>query len=437
MKKVLVIAYYWPPSGSSSVQRVLKFCKYLGEFGWQPVVLTVRAGHYSAADGTFLQEIPASTAVYRTKSLEPHSGYKAFTGVHKDAEIPVNVMEEKNANWKKRVAFWIRINVFLPDSRIGWAPYAVRRGKKILKDEDIKVIFSSAPPATAHLIAKKLSRWSGTPWVADFRDPWTNIYYKQQSGRFFLSRIIDESLEKASLRAADAVTSVSDLDIKTDYYPKAPAERKYFYLPNGYDEEDFAGYAPATRSARRKDAVFITHIGSVGAERVPRNLLKAVAMLRDEGAITPENFSLTFIGNTESSLVLESKKLGVEELIALFPYVPHKDIFVHMREATVLLLLITNVKDSAGIVPGKTFEYLRSGVPLLVFGDTDGEVARIIAETGTGETFDYEDYDGVLRYLRTLLSASPGEYRPRSETIHSYERRILTKKLAEIFDSLA
>ena len=439
MKNVLIIAYYWPPSGSSSVQRVLKFTKYLAEFGWRAIVLTVNEGHYSAIDTTFVEEIPASVKIFRVKSIEPHTSYKLFAGMKSNKEIPVNVMEEKNASWLKKIAFWIRVDLFIPDSRIGWIPFAIKQGKKILKNEKIDIIFSSAPPATVHLIARKLSKWAGLKWVADFRDPWTNIYYKKQFKRFILSKKLDEKLEKQVLQSADAVTSVSNLDLTTDYYPKAPDEKKYYYIPNGYDDDDYKSYSSKIIKNKKNNKIIITHIGSVGDERVPKNLFTAVAVLHRDNIINPNTFNITFIGNNEPSLLAECKKRGIEDYIKLIAYVPHKHIFAYMQESTVLLLLITNVNDSGGIVPGKTFEYLRSGKPLLVFGSEDGEVATIVERTKSGVTIDYNNYDKTYHYLHKLINNSLNDgckIRQHAQNIEMYSRKNLTKNLVDVFNTL-
>src|SRR6056297_643237 len=153
MKKVLIITYYWPPSGGPGVQRVLKFAKYLPEFGWQPIILTVKNGEYPAHDESLRKDIPESCKVYKTPALEPFSLYKKFTGMAEDERIPTAALTEKKTNWKKKVAHWIRLNLFIPDAKIGWIPYAVKAGKHIIQKENPDTIFSSSPPPTVNLIA--------------------------------------------------------------------------------------------------------------------------------------------------------------------------------------------------------------------------------------------------------------------------------------------
>jgi hypothetical protein len=158
MKKVLIITYYWPPAGGPGVQRVLKFAKYLPEFGWQPLVLTVKNGEYPAYDKSLKNDIPPECKVYTTKSIEPFKLYKKFTGMAENEAIPVATLTENKKNWKKRLAYWIRLNLFIPDAKIGWIPFAVKAGKKIIQEEKPDIILSSSPPPTVHLIAKKLAK---------------------------------------------------------------------------------------------------------------------------------------------------------------------------------------------------------------------------------------------------------------------------------------
>ena len=439
MKKVLIVTYYWPPSGNSGVQRIVKFAKYLPEFGWQPIILTVNMGQYNAIDKSFEREISESAKIFRTPIFEPHTIYKKFTGIKSNEKIPVSATTEKNVGFRKKIAFWMRLNLFIPDARVGWIPFAIKKGKSIIKNENIDLIFSSAPPPSVHLIAKKLSDMSKIKWVADFRDPWTNIHYFENYKRSLISREIDEKLERSVLNSADAVTSVSKLDIEEDYSTKVSDIRKFFYIPNGYDEDDFRKYSSIGINKPIGNKIDFLHIGTIGEERIPKNFFKAVARLKKKNIIKPENFSITFVGNIESSLIDEYKKHGITEHITLIPYVSHEKIFTYMKECTILLLLITNTSRNKGIVPGKTFEYLRSGKPLLVFGSVEGEVAKIVDQTKAGNVIRYEDFDSTYNYLEMLLkdfSNGKFEYNRESDNIVMYERRNLTKQLVDLFEIL-
>jgi glycosyltransferase involved in cell wall biosynthesis len=208
MKKVLIITYYWPPGGGAGIYRVLKFAKYLPQFNWQPIILTVKQGTYPVIDHGLEKDVPSNCPVYRCKSIEPFGIYKKFTGRNSDEAIPDYVFYAKNS-LKDHISRWIRFNCFIPDSRMGWTPSAVKIGLKIIKTEHIDLIFSSSPPNTVQVIANQLARKSGIKWVADFRDPWTDALTYQGIRRSFLTTYIDHRLERNVLQRADAITCVN------------------------------------------------------------------------------------------------------------------------------------------------------------------------------------------------------------------------------------
>jgi hypothetical protein len=191
MKKVLIITYYWPPAGGPGVQRVLKFVKYLPELGWQPLVLTVKKGEYPAIDETLAKNIPPECKVFKTNIFEPSDLYKRFLGMDDKAKIPTAVLADNNPGLKKQIANLIRLNFFIPDAKIGWKKFAVEEGLKIIETEKPDLIFSSSPPPTVHLIAKKLAAKTNLKWVADFRDPWTDIHYYEKQPRLFFAKYLD------------------------------------------------------------------------------------------------------------------------------------------------------------------------------------------------------------------------------------------------------
>ena len=210
MRKVLIIAYYWPPAGGAGVQRVLKFAKYLPQFGWEPVILTVETPDSPIEDYSLLEDIPPNTKVYKTKALEPFNFYKKVTGRKKEEKISSDILvDNSRSSFVEKLSKWIRLNLFIPDAKIGWIPYAVKNGLKIINDENIDLIFSSSPPHTIQKIGKKLSKKSKLKWVADFRDPWMEIVHYQNVRRNFITKYIDSKLEKSILKTADGITTIS------------------------------------------------------------------------------------------------------------------------------------------------------------------------------------------------------------------------------------
>jgi hypothetical protein len=435
MKKVLIITYYWPPAGGPGVQRILKFAKYLPQYNWQPIVLTVKQGEYPAIDHSLTKEIDSCIQVVKTNSLEPGIIYKKFTGLKKEDQIPVAVLAEEEENWRKKIAHWIRLNLFIPDAKIGWLPFAIYKGKNIIRDEKPEIIFSSSPPPTVHLIARKLKKYSGLKWVADFRDPWTDIHYYENKPRLKWIENMDKKLEHSILDHADKIVCISKLDIEM-YFKHRIQGDKCIHIPNGYDESDFKGIQPHGTSG---DIFHIIHLGAAGKERNPTNLFKAIKKLSDKSIIHPGSFCLTFIGKVEQEVMTSFKEYSILDYIKCIPYLPHKEALNHCVNASIMLLLITQSEKNIRILPGKTFEYMRLGIPLLALGPEKGEVARILNESKAGKVIDYKNeqdiYDFILKAYRkwsnkeeNLLTA--GNY------IQRYERKNLTGELALVFNDI-
>ncbi len=436
MKKVLIIAFYWPPSGSSSVQRAVKFVKYLPKFNWQPVILTVEKGTFNAFDHSLEKEIPAEVPIYRSKIFEPHNFYQKFTEGKVKEAIPLDAMAEESSSWKKRLAFWLRLNVFVPDSRIGWLPYAIKAGKEIIEKEKIDIIFSTSPPPTVHLIAKKLARWSGLKWVADFRDPWTNIHYLKNSARLAIAQKIDEKLERNVLNAADAIVAVSQYDIQNDYSRKVREKNKIYYIPNGYDESDYREHIDPDFRLEDERKFKMGHIGTLTDDRIPEKFFQVLSVLKNEKRIDEENFCLYLIGQVSDSAIQLLNELDIFDLVKIVPYLPHREIFNYYNSMDALLLLTYR---SPANIPGKTFEYMRAGKPILVIGNKNGEAAKVLRNTSLSRIAEYDDSKEIYRKFLEIFNSTRKEEPPdrNRETIEWFERRNLTGKLAEIFNKLS
>ncbi len=434
MKKVLLITYYWPPAGGPGVQRILKFAKYFPQFGWQPLILTVANGEYPAIDESLTGEIPEDGIIFKTRSLEPNQLYKKFVGLKKDSSVPISVLAEENRSLKQSVAHWIRLNLFLPDAKVGWLPYALSEGKKIISDHQPDIIFSSSPPPTAHLIARKLKAYSQVKWVADFRDPWTDIHYYENQNRLAITKWFDRKLEKKVLNDADRIVCISKLDIEQDFFKKTAAE-KCINIPNGYDDQDFENLNP---KPEREKKFTLLHLGAVGTERNPVQLFKAVHTLYKKNILTPDSFTLRFIGNIEKEVLNTIKQEMISDFVEVIDYMPHTQAIEETERASAMLLLVTQSKKNIRILPGKTFEYLRTGKPVLALGPQGGEVDRILSEVQGGKLIEYEDREKIQSYLISLIDAWHDDtmHYARPELIKKYERKNLTADLVRVFEEL-
>jgi len=435
LKKVLIITYYWPPAGGPGVQRVLKFAKYLPEFGWQPSILTVKNGEYPAIDISLQKEIPVNCKVYNTFSLEPNFVYKKFTGMGSDEKIPTAVLAAENTNWKKRLANWIRLNLFIPDAKIGWISFAVRKGKKIIKAERPDIIFSSSPPPTVHLIARKLSKWSGIKWVADFRDPWTDIYHYDRVNYSRFADLLNKIKERNVLKNLDGLTIVSTGLVRLlDQKVNKPLISKI--IPNGYDQDDFAYISQSKKSNK----FTIAYAGKITDQQNPINFWKAIRKIVCENQNFRETLEILLIGKIAPSIIEHIRENSLNEYLVTPGYLEHTDVLKRLNAAEIMLLLIPDTDKNEGILTGKLFEYLALKKFILGFGPIKGNAAKILKRTKCGEMLAYSNFEGITNLLEARFIAwEKGEYFSKSinkNEILKYDRKQLTSELAEFLQEI-
>lgn len=425
MKKVLIVTYYWPPAGGAGVQRVLKFVKYLPEFGWKPYVLTVQHPDAPVYDESLAGDIPNEAVIIKTKSLEPFSFYKKFTGKKPTDTIPNDVLiPKKNISLREKFARWVRANIFIPDAKIGWIPFAVKQGKKIIEKEKIDLIFSSAPPPTVAIIGRKLAEATKVKWVADFRDPWLEIVYYQSLKRSRLAVVIDSRLEKKTISSADAIVTISE-DI-VNLFRKKIGEKKYFIIPNGYDETDFV------KVKNPKNEKFtMAYTGSVSKDRVPYPLFAALSKFKEEGI---EDLHYRFAGRFAPEFHEEIERRGLEKYFELMPFVPHNESTKILLHSDVLLLVIDNVPDNKGFLTGKMFEYLGCKKPIFAIGPLDGDANKILRQTDSGKMIDYKDEEGAYKLLKEFYENWKENKQPFTFKSEEYSRKEITKELTKVFE---
>ncbi len=422
MNKVLIVTYYWPPAGGAGVQRVLKFAKYLPQFGWEPVILTVEKPDAPIYDESLLVDIPDGCKVYRSKGFEPFDLYKKFTG-KKGEYIPADVLIKKDVSIKEKLAKWVRANLFIPDAKIGWFPKAVKTGMKIIEEEKIDIIFSTAPPPTTALIAKSLAEKSGLPWVADFRDPWLEIVYYQSLKRSKPTIMIDSVLEKKCLKRADIITTVSK-NLAELFNSKVPAD-KYRVIPNGYDETDFHEIEHS-----KNEKFTIAYTGALSKDRVPYPLLSALQKVKEEGL----KIQLRFAGRFCPEFLEEIEKRNIKDMFNISGFVPHSESTKILQTADALLLVVDNVPDNKGFLTGKVFEYLGSRKPIFAIGPVDGDANEIITLADAGKMVDYKDDNGAYELLKKYYSDWESGTSQFNFNVEKYSRKNLTKELVKIFE---
>ncbi|MDX9780372.1 MAG: glycosyltransferase [bacterium] len=428
MKRVLIITYYWPPAGGPGVQRVLKFAKYLPGYGWEPLILTVKDGEYPARDVSLLDEVPQNLPLFRTRTREPFTLYKKWTGKSGEA-IPVAVLAQKKPGLRNALAAYVRMNLFIPDAKKGWIPFALREGSRIIEQYRPELIFSSSPPPTVHLIAKKLSARSGIPWIADLRDPWSNIHYYKDR-RSACAQRLDARLERRTLGKAAKITTVSRHF--ASLILSDPADTHI--IPNGFDEHDFAfPYA-----APSGNAVFtIAYIGGLNENRFYPEFFHDLGDFITEQGIRREEIRLILAGQIQENL---RKRIAaqLDKILTLDcrGYLHHADAVSLMCTSGLLLLFMEKVSDYKGHIPGKLFEYLRSGKYILGLGEPDGEVSRILNEESAGKVLaPGAGSKAILKELYLQWKAKELRGADRGGII-KYSREKLTQILSEVFNSV-
>lgn len=436
MRRVLLITYYYPPSGGPGVQRMLKFSRYLPEFGWRPTVLTVHPDHaaYPEIDESLLEEVPSSLRVERTRAWDPYAIYARMMGRTREESVTTAQGSGAASSWKEWLARWIRANVFLPDARVGWVPFAVARGRRLLAETRYDAIMTSGPPHSTHLAGLALSRLSGVPWVADFRDPWSGLFYTETLPATPPAEWIDGVLERLVLRSADRVLGVTPMwtrQLAED--AGTPGTDRFRVLRNGFDPADFQGAVPPVR----QDRFILGYAGSMAAVRNPTALWDALERLERDGRCPKLQVRLT--GSIDPAIQQHVERRGLGDRVVIEGYVSHGEAVRRMRESAALLLMISRQADLRGVVPGKLYEYLAAGRPVLGLGP-QGESARLLSETGAGRIFDFDDEGGVAVWLEEQYAAwSQDEpiWGADAEVAARYSRRTQSGELARLFEEVA
>ncbi len=434
MKKVLIISYYFPPSGGPGVQRVLKFVKYLPQFGWEPIVLTVDGGDFPARDESLLNEIPPATKVFRTKIFEPYRLYRKLTG--KPAAAPIDVENIPLGNGKRslteRLAGFVRETFFIPDARVGWYPYAVPVALDIVKHEKVDAVYSSSPPYSSAVIAREVHKKTGLPWIAGFRDPW--IGFISSPDRWFFPKMIDKYLERSVYEEANLIECAWRGIVK-DFQNKYPhvSPLKCLHLPNGFDSEDYPHWEEMPH-----EKFTVTYTGSMYGRRNPATLLRALEELVSEGKVDKQKIRLKFIGRFGAEVNAMLEETALKRAIEVVPYIAHRESIKELLKADCLLLIVDESKESAEIVPGKVFEYLGARRPILALAQ-EGAIAEILRETKSGTVIPNQDIGAIKQafvecYENFIYHRK--NFDPDEEKIKQYERREVTRRLAGLLDYL-
>ena len=428
MKKVLIITYYWPPAGGPGVQRVLKFAKYLPEFGWQPIILTVKNGEYPAIDESLTKEVPEGIKVHKTRTFEPFLFYKFIIGKGKNYRLTTHTLDTaENSSLGDKISRWIRANLFIPDARIGWLPFAVKKGVSIIRKENIDLLLSSSPPQTVHMIADKIARKTKVKWVTDFRDPWTDYFRIKDLRRLGIMKKLDRLYEKRVLRHSNTIITSSD---SLAELLSTKVKNNYVTITNGYDEDDFLN-----AKKNESDKFRIIYTGNVSESQNPVNLFSAVKNLSDT---IKKRIDISFYGNVHPKVISTVKQMDLYKIISFNSYIPHSEVITKIMSADILLLLIPQFEINKNIIPGKIFEYLAAHKPIMGIGNPKGDSAEILNKSKLGKMYSYDLTSWgnvILEYFENWEKGMLPS--PDLTYINQFLRKKLTQKLSEIFNRIS
>ncbi|HET8556636.1 MAG TPA: glycosyltransferase [Gaiellaceae bacterium] len=401
-RRVLVLAYFFPPLGGAGVQRTLKFVRYLEPLRWDATVITTSSRAYTARDPSLLDEIPAATRVIRVRSFPLLGWIGAIAG-------------RLGQRWLRDWALW-------PDGGKGWAPFAFFAALREIRRERPDVIFSTSAPYGAHLAAMRAARRTGIPWVADFRDEWAwNPYSADRTILSALTRRVERAV----------TTTAQHVVVAADYFRlegPEPDDRRRTVILNGVDEDDL----PEVGLPEPTTNFVLAHIGTVYEGFDPTPVLRVLADLIERGEVDGKRVEVRFTGSIwiegfQPPPVIRFDRTG---------YVDHAKAVAEMRSATALLLY----RPSSSLAPsGKLFEYLASGRPLLCVVRPDNLASRIVRDWDAGVVADPANEAEIEEAILTLwrrwtADGLPDQLEVRRRTLQEYSRPAGAAQLAAVLE---
>lgn len=445
-KKILIITYYWPPAGGPGVQRWLKFAKYLPDFGWKPVIYTPENPSYPLLDESLLKDIPENIEIVKTKIREPYQIAEKLNKSNKKFKAGQFDIGE-NQSWKSKLSIWVRGNFFIPDARVFWVKPSIKFLKRYLKENKIDVVVTSGPPHSLHLIGLNLKkRLPDLKWIADFRDPWTEISYYKHLRLTKTSDKKHRQLERDVFKNADITLATSYSDAEN--FRKNGA--KAVCITNGFDEADAHKTA---KSQNRKiinqqnnsqtlqsvnfKTFVLSYIGVLEQLRNPENLWKALSELVKTNSDFAEHFTLKFAGIIDDKILSSIENSALKKHVLNLGYLSHDKAVEEMQSSDMLLITNFPNESSKGIIPGKIFEYLATGKQIISFGPDQADVSKILAETNAGKHFSYHDSKTIKSFVLEKFELwKSGNLFENTQNIEQFSRRNLTNKLADILGQM-
>ena len=419
-KKVLILTYYWPPSGGSGVQRWMYFAKYLKKWGWQPYVITVdeKQAAYPAFD-TFLLDEVKDINVIKTDTREPLKAYSRLLTGSSNKGIPQGQVSKKGGLAK--FAAFIRGNFYIPDARKGWNSFAKNEANKLIQDESIQKVITTGPPHSTHLMGLELKAKLGIQWWADFRDPWMDIFYNQDLYRTSFAKKKDADWEQKVLQTADGILTTVGGSLIHKLQFKAP-EQSFHVLPNGYDQ--------ALMSSIPTTSLKAFHLVYTGLLTDNQDYLPVMGVLND--LADQYDIQLSLAGNIAENIIKKIKTTAPKITLKNKGYLSHKGAIALMKSGDLLLNFIFTGADQ-DMISGKLLEYLATGVPVLSVGDPQSEAGRFLATASFAEMIPAIQ----TRALKTFINKAEqqkGEAKNDIPGIKKWTRETISKDLILVLD---
>ena len=414
-RKLVVLTYYWPPSGGSGVQRWVYFTHYLKTLGWEPIVITVdpEQASYPQEDKS-LQDLTKDIRVIRTATREPIRGYARWfvKGSIPQGEVP-------QQHFFQRIAAFIRGNFFIPDARKGWITFAQKALRTILEKESVEWVISTGPPHSTHLTVESLRHTFNFRWLVDFRDPWSELFYNRQFYRLPFAVRKDRAYEQEILQHADAVLTTVGGELHQQLQVKAPKQR-FFALPNGFDANAFAQH----QRSLRQGEFHLVYTGLLTRNQAYPALLKALQQMKNG---LPLRISLA--GQMELSLVKALQTALPEATIDYHGYLPHAQALTLMHSADVLINFIFEGAHKQ-MISGKLLEYMATGVPVLSLGDPESEAGQLLAQGAATAMIAPSDTQQLIAFLEKAQQQK-GQWINNFPNKTQWTREGITKRLVE------
>jgi len=430
-KKVLVITYYWPPSGGSGVQRWLKFVKYLVRSGWEPYVFTPENPSFTIEDKSLQSDVPESVEVIRFPIWEPYQIFSKASSLLGEKNLQqTDFISTGKKSIFQSVSSWIRGNFFIPDARVFWVKPSVNYLTDFIQRNNIEKIITTGPPHSVHLIGLRLKRKNPSlNWIADFRDPWSEWDLLDTLSLTSHARKRHQTLERQVLTNADRVITIAPYHVDR---LQVLSGRKVDLITNGFDAEDFVGIENIKTSK-----FTIRHIGVVDELRDPRPVVEAIKVLCASNADFAQQVSIEFIGKVNSAFKnYVSSDSNLLRVVKFLDQIPHAQVVAGYGSTDLQLLVLAHTAIAPGNLPGKFFEYLASGKPILGIGPVNGDAAEILNQTKAGVIVERTDTAGIKAALLSYYQNWKEGITINSSAIDKYSRKHLTYKLIEVLEEL-